>query len=85
LSWVRARDSIERSLRRMRTDYVDLVQLHSCGVDVLERGEIIQALLDAREAGKTRHIGYSGDNEAAEWAVESCIVVLKRWVRIGSN
>jgi aryl-alcohol dehydrogenase-like predicted oxidoreductase len=65
------KDSIERSLRRMRTDYIDLVQLHSCGVNVLERGEVIQALLGAREAGKTRHIGYSGDNEAAEWAVES--------------
>jgi aryl-alcohol dehydrogenase-like predicted oxidoreductase len=64
-------DSIDRSLARMRTDYVDLVQLHSCGVDVLERGEVIQALLDARQAGKTRYIGYSGDNEAAQWAVES--------------
>ena len=63
------RDSIDRSLRRMRTDHVDLLQLHSCGVDVLERGEVIQALLDARQAGKTRFVGYSGDNEAAEWAV----------------
>jgi aryl-alcohol dehydrogenase-like predicted oxidoreductase len=64
-------DSIDRSLARMRTDYLDLVQLHSCGVNVLERGEVIQALLDARQAGKTRYIGYSGDNEAARWAVES--------------
>lgn len=63
--------SIERSLKRMKTDHVDLVQLHSCGVDVLERGEVIEALLDAKEAGKTRFVGYSGDNEAAEWAVES--------------
>jgi len=64
-------DSIDRSLTRLQTDYLDLVQLHSCGVDVLERGEVIQALLDAREAGKTRFVGYSGDNEAARWAVES--------------
>ena len=65
------RDSIDRSLRRLNTDYVDLVQLHSCGIPDLEKGDIIRALEDARDAGKTRMIGYSGDNEAAHWAVDS--------------
>lgn len=64
-------DSIERSLRRMKTDHLDLVQLHSCGIDVLEKGDAIRALQDAQQAGKTRFIGYSGDNEDALWAVES--------------
>jgi aryl-alcohol dehydrogenase-like predicted oxidoreductase len=64
-------DSIDRSLVRMKTDYLDIVQLHSCGVDVLERGEVIEALQAARQAGKTRFIGCSGDNEAAAWAVRS--------------
>ncbi len=66
-------NSIDRSLRRMKTDHVDLLQLHSCTVEVLERGEVIEALQKVREAGKTRFIGYSGDNENAEWAVESGI------------
>lgn len=63
--------SIDRSLERMKTDYVDLVQLHSCTVEVLERGDVIRALQDAKAAGKTRFVGYSGDNENAKWAVTS--------------
>ena len=63
--------SIDRSLELMKTDHVDIVQLHSCKVEVLERGDVIRALLDAKAAGKTRYIGYSGDNENAKWAVTS--------------
>jgi hypothetical protein len=63
--------SIDRSLQRLRTDRVDLVQLHSCGVEVLERGEATAALQRARDAGKTRFIGYSGDDQPALWAAKS--------------
>ncbi len=65
--------SVDRSLQRMRTDHVDLVQLHTCDKSVLEQGDAIRALQDARDAGKTRLIGYSGDNENAHWAVDSGI------------
>ena len=65
------RDSIDRSLVRMKTDYVDLVQLHAYDVSGPAPEEVIQAVIDAKEAGKTRFVGYSQENEEALWAVKS--------------
>jgi len=62
--------SIERSLKRLRTDHLDLIQLHSCDAGVLKRGEAIRGLEAARERGLVRFIGYSGDGTAARFAVE---------------
>lgn len=60
--------TIERSLRLLRTDRLDVMLLHSCPLEMLEGGELIEALVAARKAGKIRFAGYSGDNEAAAWA-----------------
>ena len=76
-SWGRAewrpaalRKSIERSLKRLATDHVDLIQLHSCSLAELQKGDVVEALEQARAAGQTRYIGYSGDGQAARYAVE---------------
>ena len=52
---------IETSLRNLRTDYIDLYQVHNPGVKDLEQvmspGGALEALLEAQAAGKIGHIG----------------------------
>jgi aryl-alcohol dehydrogenase-like predicted oxidoreductase len=63
--------TIEESLQRLRTDYIDIVHLHSCDRYHLEQGDCILALEHAREQGKIRVIAYSGENEALQFALDS--------------
>lgn len=63
-------ETIETSLKDLKTDHLDIAQLHSCDSETLRRGDAIEGLQRAREKGYTRYIGYSGDNEDAKTAIE---------------
>ena len=60
-----ARDSIHRSLERLRVDHVDMLQLHNL-VDPIEwdqamdAGGALEAAIEAREQGLLRFIGVTG-------------------------
>jgi aryl-alcohol dehydrogenase-like predicted oxidoreductase len=62
---------VERALRLMQTDVLDIVHLHSCPLPVLQRGDVTHALADCRTAGKLRVAAYSGDNAEIDHAIAS--------------
>ena len=64
------KQSINRSLKRLQTDYLDIVLLHSCDMEILKKGEALGALCDLVKEGKIRYVGYSGDNEELEFACQ---------------
>ncbi|HTB49538.1 MAG TPA: aldo/keto reductase family protein, partial [Solirubrobacteraceae bacterium] len=62
LSAAQIHKQIDASLKRLRTDYVDLYQCHRYDEDTPLQ-ETMQALTEVVEQGKARHIGFS------EWPV----------------
>ena len=61
--------AVEASLKRLRTDYLDLYQLHSPPAEVIGKEEQLEVLESLRRQGKIRFYGYScetaGDAVAA--------------------
>ena len=59
---------VETSLRNLRTDYIDLYQIHNPSMEQLEQvmGEdgALEALIEARAAGKIGHIGITAHSTA---------------------
>ncbi len=65
--------SIDESLLKLKTDVIDLMQIHF-GPDpskVLDEGETVRAMKDARKAGKIRFLGASIDGDLAARCIAS--------------
>jgi aryl-alcohol dehydrogenase-like predicted oxidoreductase len=57
---------LAESLERMKTDYVDLMQLHNPSVEDCESGDLVSALQEMKDQGKVRWIGISSTNPHLE-------------------
>ncbi len=63
-----AMKQLEDSLRRLKTDRVDLWQVHECVYyndpeRHFEKGGVIEALTEAKRAGKVRFVGFTGHKD----------------------
>ena len=63
-----AMKELEESLRRMKTDYLDLWCCHQVSTmkevdQILGPGGSLQAFVKAKEQGKVRHIGFTGHHD----------------------
>jgi aryl-alcohol dehydrogenase-like predicted oxidoreductase len=59
---------LEESLKRLRTDHLDLWQIHECVYDNdperhFAKGGVIEALDEAKKAGKVRYVGFTGHKD----------------------
>lgn len=62
------KNAVEGSLRRLKTDHLDILQLHSPPREVIERGEWLPALEALQRSGKVRYFGVAVDTLEAGFA-----------------
>jgi len=62
---------VDEARKKLRTDVIDIVHLHSCTLEILQAGTVTRALNECRSAGKIRIAAYSGDAAALAFASES--------------
>ncbi len=68
-----AREELQRSLKRLKTDHFDVYQLH-CLIrpeevdEALAPGGAMEAILEAKKEGKVRHVGFSAHTTVAALA-----------------
>ncbi len=59
------RHNIEHSLKRLKTDYVDVWQVHSADPVELAESDVLETMLRIKEEGKVRHVAVSMSGRAA--------------------
>ncbi|MBE9170925.1 aldo/keto reductase [Pleurocapsales cyanobacterium LEGE 06147] len=65
------RKSVEESLQRLRSDYIDLLLLHSPPREIVERGDVFEQLKSLKSQGKIRYYGVSASD------LENSLILLK--------
>jgi uncharacterized protein len=65
-----ALEQLHESLKRLKTDHLDLWQVHECVYDNdperhFAKGGVIEALDEAKKAGKVRYVGFTGHKHPA--------------------
>ena len=61
--------SLERSSQALRRKTLDIVQIHNATLDIIKDGQLIGALLEAKNEGRVRFLGASVYTEAEALAV----------------
>lgn len=62
---------LHESLARMKTDYVDVMQLHNPSVEQTEQGDLVAVLQEMKQQGKVRWIGCSSTHPHIEAYIQS--------------
>jgi aryl-alcohol dehydrogenase-like predicted oxidoreductase len=65
-----AMQQLEQSLKRLQTDHLDLWQIHECVYyndpdRHFAKGGVVEALDEAKKAGKVRYVGFTGHKDPA--------------------
>jgi aryl-alcohol dehydrogenase-like predicted oxidoreductase len=63
--------SVEESLQRLRSDYIDILLLHSPPKEIIERGDVFEQLKSLKQQGKVRYYGISAST------LENSLLLLK--------
>jgi aryl-alcohol dehydrogenase-like predicted oxidoreductase len=73
------RESVETSLRKLRTDYIDLLFMHSAPVSVLQQEDLLDAMRQMVCEGKVRRIGISAETDVIEAALSLDLAGLRSY------